>query len=381
MAQLWEPELDDVARSFRDRAAHLTAEHFAPIAADLDLDGRYPWESVPLLVEHGLAGMFVPREFGGEAASMTAICAVLEEVARGCASHCAILSVYLTGALPILMAGTDEQKSTYLRGLATEGEAISFALTEEHAGSDVGAIRASAEPVGDGYRLRGEKWFVGNGGASTWYVVFAKLDPAARRLTAFMVHRDAEGVDIDTYFDKMGIRGTLTSNLRLDTVVDADAMLGEPGRGAQLALGTLEVARIGVAAQALGVSMAALEVGTDRARSRETFGRPLIENQAIAFRLADVATEVVAARLMMYEAARRYDRDGQVGALSSMTKLYSSEVAHRAVDAAVQVFGGAGFCKPNVVERLYRDQRGIELYEGASEIQRMVISRLLQPQE
>ena len=378
---IWHPRLDKHAERYRQLAAELTERHFAPAAEEIDREQRYPKEHVKVLVDSGLAGLFVPEEFGGQGASMVATCAAMEELAKGCASTSAILSAYILGAFPIVLAGTEEQKHRYLGALARDGDAVSFALTEREAGSDAAASTTTAEPDGDGVRLRGEKCFIGNGGASRYYCVFAKAhdagDGRSAAISTYMVDREADGVTIDFFEDKMGIRGTLTSNLKLDTTVPSDALVGEPGRGLRLALGTLDVARIAVGAQALGLAMAAFEEAARRAASRQAFGRPIIDNQGIAFPLADVATGISAARMLMYEAARAYDEGRDLGALGAMSKLYASEVSHRAVDVAVQVFGGYGYCKPHPVERYYRDQRIIEIYEGTSEIQRLVIGRAI----
>jgi alkylation response protein AidB-like acyl-CoA dehydrogenase len=376
MGVVWEPELDDEGHKWLRVARDLAENHFAPLAEELDREQRYPQENVDKLVESGLAGIFVPQEFGGIGASFHTTCAVIEEVSRACASTGAILTAYALGGTPVLLTGTDEQKDRYLGAMA-KGNAVSFALTERGAGSDANALKTTAERDGDGYRIRGEKIYIGNGGASTSYVVFARTDPdaGARGVTAFFVDRDAEGVVIDHYEDKMGLRGTKTSNLKLDTHVSEADILGEPGRGLRLALNTLSVGRISVAAQSTGVALAGYWAGAREAARRTTFGKPIIDNQGIAFPLADVATELSAARLLTFTAASTYDRGGDIANLGAMAKLYASEVAHKAVDVAVQVFGGDGYCKPNIAERLYRDQRILEIYEGTSEIQRLVIGR------
>lgn len=373
---IWQPGLDAESVRWREVAEELTRRHFAPLSAELDRAQRYPWENVRLLVEHGLAGLFIPRDYGGRGASLTATTAVVEAVAAGCASTAAILCTYQLGAFPVLIAGREDQKRHYLGEMAA-GVATSFALSERAAGSDAAAIAASAVREGEGWRLRGEKYWIGNGGASRWYVVFAKTDPAAggRGISAFMVDKEAPGAVVDELADKMGLRGTQTSNLRLDVVVPDSARLGEPGRALRLALATLNVGRILVAAQSLGVALAAYGEAARRAVERHAFGAPIIENQGIGFRLADMATEISAARMMLYEAARAYDAGRDVAVLGAMAKLNASEVAHRATDAAVQIWGGLGYCKPSLVERLYRDQRILEIYEGSSEIQRLVLAR------
>ncbi|GAB3434806.1 acyl-CoA dehydrogenase family protein [Actinophytocola sediminis] len=377
MTVLWEPALDPEAAHWRELARTVAAERFAPLAEELDREQRYPDEHIATFVEIGLAGMLVPAEYGGSGLSMTAICSVVEEVSAACASTGAILAAHALGAVPVRLAGTDEQKRAVL-GPLRSGEAISFALTEVGAGSDAAAIRAVAEPDGDGYRLSGEKIYIGNGGIATRYIVFAKTDPAAgaRGITAFIVPADAPGAVVDRIEDKMGIRGTRTSNLKLDNVrVEADAVLGQVNRGLKLALRTLDLGRVTVAAQGLGIAYAAYRLAAAEASRRVTFGKPVIENQGIGFRLADLVVELSAARMLTYEAAAAYDAGRPVSMPGAMAKLYTSEVAHRAVDLAVQVFGGDGYCKPCPAERLYRDQRVLEIYEGSSEIQRLVLAR------
>lgn len=378
MAVIWEPRLGEEARRWRDLARQLTETDFAPLAEELDREQRYPYEHIEVLREHGVMGMFLPDDYGGEGASLTAVVAVAEAIATGCASTAAIVAALQLGAFPVLLEGTEDQKRRYLGGVVV-GRAVCFALSERGAGSDAAAIATTAEREGAGWRIRGEKCWLGNGGASQHYVVFARSDPAAgsRGITAFMVDKDADGVAIDFFEDKMGIRGTLTSNLKLDTWVPDAAVVGTPGRGLRLALKTLTVGRITVAAQALGIGLAAYEAAARHAVERRTFGSRIVDHQAIGFRLADMATELSAARMMLYEAARSYDDGGDVATLGAMAKLYASEVSHRAVDAAVQILGGYGYVKPNPVERYYRDQRITEIYEGTSEIQRLVLARAI----
>lgn len=379
MPVIWEPDLNAGAASWRDRAAGLTEKYFAPLAEELDREQRYPWESIEVMAEHGLAGMFVPKEYGGRAASLTETIAVVEAVGRGCSSTAAILCALQLGAFPVLLAGREDQKKFYL-GEMTKGVGTSFALSERSTGSDAAAIEATGVKEGDGWRLRGEKYWIGNGGASRYYVTFVKTDPEAggRGISAFMVDKEAEGARVDELSDKMGLRGTQTSNLNLDIVVSEEDRVGEPNRALRLAFQTLNVGRIMVAAQSLGLALGAYREAAGRAASRRAFGKTIIENQGISFKLADVATEISAARMMLYEAARAYDEGRDVANLGAMAKLYCSEVAHRAADAAVQIWGGFGYCKPNVAERLYRDQRVLEIYEGTSEIQRLVLGRAIQ---
>lgn len=378
MSVIWEPELSDEARHWRDVARELAAEHFAPLAPDLDREQRYPWESVQVLVDNGLAGLFVSPEFGGQGARFDTVCAVIEELSRACPSTGAIVTAYALGGTPVVLAGTPEQREKYLGGLA-RGKAISFALTEVGAGSDAARIKTTAVREGDGWRLQGEKIYIGNGGASQYYVVFALTDPDAgtRGISAFMVDKDADGVVIDRFEDKMGLRGTNTSNLKLDTVVGDDAVIGELNRGMGLAMRTLNAGRITVAAQSVGLALAAYDIASAEAVRRQTFGTSIIDNQGISFPLADVATRITTARMLTTTAARTYADGGDVSILGAMAKLDASETAHLAANLAVQIFGGDGYCKPCPAERLYRDQRILEIYEGTSEIQRLVIGRAI----
>lgn len=376
---IWEPRLDAEAAEWKERARAIAAERFAPLAEELDREQRYPYEHVETFVETGLSGMLVPREIGGAGLSMVTICAIVEEVSAACSSTGAILAAHALGAVPLQLGGTEKQRETMLGDLL-QGKAVSFALTERGAGSDAAAITTTALPDGDGWRIDGEKIYVGNGGAAAHYIVFAKTDVDAgpRGITAFAVPGDAPGLLVDRYEDKMGIRGTLTSNLRLEGVhVTPADIVGEENRGLKLALQTLDLGRVSVAAQGLGIALAAYRLAAAEAVRRETFGKPLIENQGIAFPLADIATELSAARMLTYEAAAAHDRGERISLPGAMAKLYSSEVAHRAADLAVQVYGGDGFCKPCPAERLYRDQRILQIYEGASEIQRLVLGRAI----
>jgi alkylation response protein AidB-like acyl-CoA dehydrogenase len=378
MGVIWEPDRSPEEDRWYKLADRLSLEYFAPLAAELDREQRYPYEHIEVMKEHGLTGLFLPRQYGGQGASLSAVVGVIERVAEACASTAAILAAYQLGAFPVLLAGREDQKQKYLGGMA-RGIAVCFALSERGAGSDAAAINASATREGNGWRLKGEKCWLGNGGVSQHYIFFAKTNPEAkgRGITAFMVDKDQDGVTIDFFEDKMGIRGTLTSNLKVDTVVPDEAMLGEPGRGLSLALRTLNVGRVTVAAQAIGIGLAAWRAASRYAMERYTFGQPIIDHQAIGFRLADVATELSAARMMLWQAARAYDQGRDIATLGAMAKLYASEVSHRAVDAAVQIYGGAGYVKPNPVERYYRDQRITEIYEGTSEIQRLVVARAI----
>jgi len=379
MSVVWRPHLNEEASRWQGIARQLTQERFAPLASVIDREQRYPEEHLPYLLSSGISGMFLPRNYGGGGASLEALSAVVETVASGCASTAAILSALSLGAFPVLLGGNEEQKLTLLGGLAKKCEAVNFALSERGAGSDAANVKTFAARERDGWRIRGEKCWLGNGGHSKHFIVFARTGEidARNNITAFWVPRNTEGTVVDFYEDKMGIRGTTTTNLKVDAWVPNSSIVGEQGTGLKLALSTLSIGRIVIAAQAVGIAQCAFDEATQFAASRMTFGHSIIDHQGVGFMLADCATQLSAARMMLYEAARAYDRGEDVGALGAMAKLYASEVSHKVCDDAVQVLAGRGYVKPNVVERCYRDQRITEIYEGTSEIQRLVIARTI----
>ncbi len=381
MTVIWTPTLDEESIRWRAAAQQLTQQQFAPLADEIDQAQRYPEEHLPHLLSSGISGMFLPKAYGGSGASLVALSAVVETIAAGCASTAAIMAALSLGAFPVLLGGNEEQKQSLLGGLAKRGEAVNFALSERGAGSDAGSVETTAVREESGqWRIQGEKCWLGNGGHSKHFIVFARTGEAGARnnVTAFWVPRDTPGALVDFYEDKMGIRGTTTTNLKLDGVlVPHSSIVGEEGAGLKLALSTLNVGRIVVAAQALGIAQCAFSAAAAFAATRTTFGKPIIDHQGIGFKLADGATQLSAARMMLYAAAAAYDRGEDISALGAMTKLYASEVSHKVCDDAVQVLGGRGYVKPHAVERCYRDQRITEIYEGTSEIQRVVIARAI----
>jgi alkylation response protein AidB-like acyl-CoA dehydrogenase len=379
MPVIWEPNLSPQAQGYKDLAEKLTAEHFEPLVEELDRDQRYPWENVKVLNESGLSRMFLPKELGGADATLTDANVVVETIAKGCPSTAAIVTTYQLGAYIIQQVGTPEQKERYLKNGVSKGDCVSFCLSERGAGSDPAGMETLAMREGDGWRIRGEKYWVGNGTASPYYVVFAKTDPSAgaRGITGFMVHKDAPGVTFDYMADKMGQRGSYTSNIKLDTVVKEDAIVGEMNRGLKTALVGLNLGRITISGHALGMAMAAFEEAAKRACERNTFGKPLIDHQAIGYKLADMATEISAARALVYEATRAFDNGQDISSIAAMCKIIATEVTNRVANEAVQIWGSQGYVKPNKVERIYRDVRINQIYEGASEIQRIVLTRAI----
>jgi len=376
MTALWQMPLDHAALHWQQLAENLTTKHFAPLAATIDREQRYPIEHLTPLRTSGIAGMFLPTEYGGSGASLVSLVAVVETIAAGCGSTAAILAALSLGAFPVLLAGNTAQKQHLLGGLARRGEAVNFALSERGAGSDAAAIATTAVREAEGWRIRGEKCWLGNGGHSKHFIVFARTGDGARNhISAFWVPRATEGAVVDFFEDKMGIRGTTTTNLNVDVWVPDAHMVGPEGHGLKLALATLNVGRIVVAAQALGIALCAYREAVCFATARQTFERAIIDHQGVGFMLADMATQLSAARMMAYEAAKAYDQGKDVSTLGAMAKLFASEASHKICDDALQILGGRGYVKPSAVERCYRDQRITEIYEGTSEIQRLVIAR------
>ena len=367
-------ELGKEQREIRDRAAEFADREVAPRAAELDREDRFPSETFEKLADVGFMGLCVPEEYGGAGTDFLSYVLLLEEISRADAGVGVTLAVHTSaGTLPILLYGGEGQKARWVPDLA-RGEKIGcFALTEPEAGSDAAAIAASAERVDGGYRLSGHKQWVTNGRVAGAMVVFAR---APEGVTAYVVGLDAEGISFGKHAEKMGVISATTDDVLLDNVfVPEEDRLGEEGRGLSVALGTLDSGRIGIAAQAIGIAEAAFRYAADYASRRTTFGKPIAEHQAVAFKLADMQTKVRAARLLTHEAAWMKDRGVRVTEAGARAKLYASQVANEVTYDAVQVLGGYGYMKDHPVERYYRDARVTEIYEGTSEIQRLVISR------
>jgi alkylation response protein AidB-like acyl-CoA dehydrogenase len=319
-------------------------------------------------------GLCVSEEYGGGGADFLSYALLIEEISRADAGVGVTLAVHTSaGTLPILTYGTEDQRSRFVPDLA-RGEKIGcFALTEPTTGSDTAAIEASAERVDGGYSLSGHKQWVTNGRAAGAMVVFAR---APGGVTAFVVGMDEAGISFGKHAEKMGVLSATTDDVLLDNVfVPEEGRLGEEGKGLRVALGTLDAGRIGIAAQALGIAEAAFRYAVSYASERNTFGKPIAQHQAISFKLADMQTKIRAARLLVYEAAWIRDRGMPHGEAGARAKLYAAQVANEVTYDAVQVLGGQGYMKDHPVERYYRDARVTEIYEGTSEIQRLVISR------
>ncbi|MCA1728289.1 MAG: acyl-CoA dehydrogenase family protein [Actinobacteria bacterium] len=367
-------ELSRDQREIKERAAEFAGREISPYAAEWDREARFPAVVFERLAGAGFMGLCVPEEYGGGGTDFLSYVLLIEEISRADAGVGVTLAVHTSaGTLPILAYGTEEQKARFVPDLA-RGEKIGcFALTEPETGSDTAAIEARAERVDGGYRLSGHKQWVTNGRAAGTMLVFAR---APEGVTAFVVGMDEDGISFGKHAEKMGVLSATTDDVLLDDVfVPEESRLGEESKGLRVALGTLDVGRIGIAAQALGIAEAAFRYAARYAAERTTFGKAIAEHQAIAFKLAEMQTKVRAARLLTYEAAWMKDQGMPHGEAGARAKLFASVAANEVTYEAVQVLGGQGYMKDHPVERYYRDARVTEIYEGTSEIQRLVISR------
>ena len=364
-------------------AVQKTAREFAhnevlPKAAEIDREHRHPVELVKRMAELGFLGIAIPEQWGGSGFDHVSYALAMEEISRACASTGVIMSVNNSLVCdPINRFGTDGQKQEWLTPLASGKLLGCFALSEPEAGSDAAAQKTTAIKDGDGFVLQGTKNWITNGPVADVCVLFAMNDkPAGHKgITCFIVPMKTKGVRCGQPDDKMGIRGSKSSQIFLDDVrLPASAVLGEVGGGFKVAMSTLDGGRIGIAAQALGIARAALEDSLAYAQQRKTMGKAIIQHQAIAFKLADMATEIDAARLLTHRAAYLKDHKLPYGKEAAMAKLYASDVANRAAREAIQIFGGNGYVTEYPVERHFRDAKITEIYEGTSEIQRLVIA-------
>ncbi len=348
-------------------------------ADERDREARFPRDELTLMGELGFLGMQVPEDFGGFAADYVSYATVVEEIAAGDGACSTILSVHSSvGCVPIRDYGTEAQKTKYLPNLAT-GEWIGgFALTEPQAGSDASNLRTTATRDGDHYVLNGAKQFITSGKNATLINVFAVTDKGAGRkgISAFIVETDTPGYNVVRVEQKLGIHSSDTCQLSFENMrVPAENLLGVEGEGYKIALANLEGGRIGIAAQAVGMARSAFEYARDYAMDRTAFGAPITANQGISFQLADMATQIEAARLMYVNAAAKKDAGEPCLREASMAKLFASEMAEKVCSQAIQILGGYGYLADHPVERIYRDARIYQIYEGTSEIQRLVISR------
>jgi butyryl-CoA dehydrogenase len=372
-------ELTDEQQLIRDAVREFAETEVTPIAAELDRDHRFPDELLPKLAEMNLMGMPYPEKEGGAGADYASYVIAVEELSRACASTGVIVSAHTSLATwPVYKFGTEAQKDRYLHEMASGRRLGAFALTEPAAGTDAAAGTATATPHADGYALNGSKMFITNAPFAEVYIVFAKTDPerGARGMSAFIVEKDTPGFSVGEAEHKLGIRGSSTPPVYFtDCRVPKEALLGGEGDGFKIAMATLDGGRIGIAAQALGIAQAALDASIAYAKERVQFGKPIATLQAIQWMIADMATEVDAARLLVYRAASCVDNGQPYSTEGAMAKLFASETATRVAGKAIQIHGGYGYTESYPVERNYRDAKITEIYEGTSEVQRMVIAR------
>lgn len=371
--------LSEEQQQIRDVARDFARERLVPGAAARDAEHAFPRQQLKEMGELGFLGMLVPDTYGGSDTGVVAYAAALEEIAAGDGPCSTIMSVHSSvGCVPILKFGTEAQKERFLPKLAS-GEWIGgFALTEPQAGSDASNLRTRARRDGDHYVLNGSKQFITSGKNGQVIIVFAVTDPDAGKkgITAFIVPTDTPGYEVIRVEDKLGLHSSDTCQLAFnDMRVPADLRLGEEGEGYKIALANLEGGRIGIAAQSVGMARAAFEAARDYARERIAFGKPIIEHQAIAFRLADMATKIEAARHLVLHAAQLKEAGEPCLTEASMAKLFASEMAETVCSDAIQIHGGYGYLADFPVERIYRDVRICQIYEGTSDVQRIVIAR------
>ena len=373
-------ELTPEQREIRGLTRELAEGEIVPNAAAWDREHRFPAELFPKLADLGLMGVCVPEEYGGAGADFLSYVLVLEELSRADAGVGVTVAVHTSATtLPIMAFGTDEQKARFVPPLARGEQIGAFALTESGSGSDAGSLRTRAEQDGDGWTITGAKQWITNGDVAGTLVAFARTDASTagpRGVSCFVL--DREHVRVTREEEKLGLNSSNTSDLAIEGAwVGLDRLLHEEGRGFRVAMATLDGGRIGIAAQALGIAQAAYDVARAYALEREQFGRRIADFQAIQWKLADMATEIDAARLLVYRAAWLKGQGRPHTAEGAKAKLYASEMARRQTAEAIQVLGGYGYTKEFPVERYYRDAKVTEIYEGTSEIQRLVIARAI----
>jgi len=372
--------LPEEYEALRESVRALADKKIQPFAHDVDANARFPQEAFDALQSAGLAAPHVPAEFGGEGADALAVVIVIEEVARVCASSSLIPAVNKLGSVPLMLAGNAEQKKRWLSELA-KGKGFSYCLSESEAGSDAASMKTRAVRKGDGWVINGSKKWISHAGISEFYTVLASTDPekGSKGITAFIVEKSDAGVSFGAHEKKMGFKGSPTREVYLDNVeIGDDRRISEIGAGFSLAMQTLDHTRITIAAQALGIAQGAFEVATKYAKERRQFGKAIFDFQAIQFMLADMAMEIEAARQLTYAAAAKSERgERDLTFFSAASKCFATDVAMKVTTDAVQVLGGYGYVNDYPVERMMRDAKLTQIYEGTNQIQRLVMARNL----
>ena len=374
------PLFGDEYQSLRESVSALAQKKILPFAQDVDENARYPQEAADALQQAGLAAAHVPEEFGGQGADALATVIIIEEVARVCGASSLIPAVNKLGSVPLLIGASQEQNKKYLTQLA-QGKGFSYCLSESEAGSDAAAMKTKATTSGDKWILSGSKKWISNAGVSEFYTVLATTDPSkgSKGISAFIVEKSDAGVSFGAHEKKMGFRGSPTREVYFDNVeLSQDRLIGEVGTGFGLAMKTLDHTRITIAAQALGIAQGALDVAKRYSHERQQFGKPIFDFQAIQFMLADMAMQIEAARSLTYAAAVKSERgETDLTFFSAASKCFATDVAMKVTTDAVQILGGYGYVSDYPVERMMRDAKLTQIYEGTNQIQRIVMARNL----
>jgi len=365
----------------RDIAAQIAREKIAPVAAEYDENGEFPWPIVKIMAESDLCGIYIPEEYGGTGGGITELAIATEELSKACGGIALAFAATALGAYPIMLFGNEEQKKKLLPDIAAGKKLAAFALTEAEAGSDAGNIKTTAKKDGDSYVINGTKQWITNGGEAEIYTVIAMTDKSkgARGASALIVEKGTPGFEFGKKEDKMGIRGSTTRELIFkDCRVPKENVLGREGMGFIVAMKTFDNSRPGVAAQAIGIAQGAFDLALKYAHERRQFGQPISSFQGIQFMLADMATQIEAARALVLSAARMIDSGARdIAKVSAMTKIMASDVAMKVTTDCVQIYGGYGYMREYPVEKYMRDAKITQIYEGTNQIQRTVIASAL----
>jgi alkylation response protein AidB-like acyl-CoA dehydrogenase len=382
-------ELTEDQMLLKETVARIAREQIAPGAQERDEKEEFPWDMVEILRENGFFGADFPERYGGSEMGLLSMCIIIEEIAKVCASTSVILLVHELGSTPIMLAGSEEQKEKYIPPLASGMKLIAFGLTEPNAGSDVAGIRTKAEKKGDYYLLNGRKIFISHADVASFICIAAKTDLSIaphKGISMFVVEKDTPGLTIGKKEHKMGIRGSSTVEVIMeDMKVPIKNLLHQEGAGFHIIMKTLDITRIPVAAQAVGIAQGALDYAVRYSKERTQFGSPLFSFQGLQWMMADMATQVEAARQLTYKAASSYEKipkdltklPKELIRLSAMAKLFAAETAMKVATDAVQILGGYGFIKEYPLERMMRDAKITQIYEGTSQVQKMVIASTL----
>lgn len=373
--------LTEEQQMIRDLARQIAEEKIVPVRAELDETGEYPWEVIKVLAQSDMIGLFIPEEYGGLGKGCLELCLAVEELSRACVGISTTYAANALGTFPLLLFGSDEQKKQYLPDIAAGKRLVAFGLTEANAGSDAGGIQTTARLDGNEYVLNGTKQWITNGGEAEIYTIIAITDKSKgpRGASAFVVEKDTPGFTFGKKENKLGIRASSTRELVFDNCrIPRKNIIGKEGMGFIVAMKTLDQSRTGVGAQGLGVAQGAFEEAVKFARARHQFGHPIISFQAIQHMLADMAMEIEAARSLVYSVARYVDSGAKdISKESAMAKTYATDVGMKVTLDAMQVMGGAGYMKEYPVEKMMRDAKILQIYEGTNQIQRNVIAQAL----